>query len=51
MPKVSKRKHRLHEKRFAAPPKGIIVDTVSAKFRKEEFESEEREREAARESD
>ena len=51
MPKPSKNKRRLHEKRFSAPPENINIDTTSTKFKKEEEEKEQIEREAARESD
>jgi hypothetical protein len=51
MAKSPKKKRRLHEKRFSAQPERIQVDTTSAKFKKEERESEQREQEAARDSD
>jgi len=51
MAKSSKNKRRVREKRVIAPPESIAVYTTSAKFRKEERESKEREQEAARESD
>ena len=51
MAKSTKNKRRAREKRVLTPPEGIAVYTTSAKFRKEERESKEREQEAARESD
>jgi len=51
MPGSPRKKRRLREKRVIIPPEGIAVYTTSAKFRKEERESKEREQEAARESD
>jgi len=51
MPKSPKKKRRLHEKRFRAPPERVQIDATSTKFKKEEREREQREQEAARESD
>jgi hypothetical protein len=51
MPRSLKNKRRLHEKRFSAPPERIQIDPISTQFKKEEREREQREQEAARESD
>ncbi len=51
MPKASRNKRRLNEKRFAAPPKGIEVYITSAEHKKEDKERKQREQEATRESD
>jgi hypothetical protein len=51
MPRSPKNKRRLHEKRFSAPPERVQIDPTSKKFKKEEREQEQREQEAAHESD
>jgi len=51
MPKPSKNKRRVREKRLLALPKGIEIYTTSTKFKREERERKQREQEAARESD